>query len=880
MKVSRRWESILLAGASWAALSATGVAHAQANDDDDDDRARTLGTVTVTATRREESIQDVPIAVTALAPEQLERAGVQDLRSLDRLSASFNLNSSQTESQGTTIRIRGIGTTGNNIGLESAVGVFVDGVFLSRPGVALGDLLDLQQIEVLRGPQGTLFGRNTSAGALNITTQAPNLDEAEGFANFTYGNFDQINAQAGFSVPLIEDQLAFRLSAAFRERDGFVQSSTGAESNNRDRWLVRGQVFWQPTDNFSFRLIGDVSEANESCCDAIFINESALTSAFTAPLPAALGGPLEFPDGGFAFAGLDPAGGVTFSGFEALNSLQSNAEQFENPFEQWGLSGEINWDLGAFDVTYIGSFRNFIAESIQESDFNDLEVFSIAGSTSAFPVAPAFDDIETLTQEIRFNGTAFDDRVDWLFGFYYSDEEIEEISTLTLGADFQQAISPNFFPLIGASLGTNPALVLAGGVDANGSFATNRFFQDGQSFSFFTDNTIAVTDKFDFSFGIRYVNESKDGLFEQLDASSDACLSVLEQATLAAAPDSTSPLAPFAGDTFELAAALTCFPFATVADVPGTLLPTTFDTEFDDDEIVWTVRGAYDVTPNINAYVSFAHGFKAGGFNLDPTAAVGFVDPATGVAFPGDPTFGSETIDSFEGGIKTDLFGGRVRANVAAFHSIISDFQVLEFTGVQFTTFNVDTALSTGVEVEVEAQVTDNLSVNTALTFADARYPDDCNGDSTSPIILNLCGSDLTNAPEFVGIAGFTYEDSIPNTNLSFFFTGSGRYENARRTSTQPTFIGTDIPLPLDIQAPNAKVDLRLGIGSEDGRWTIEGWVNNLTDNVTRNVTFNIPLRGGSFLLEPFGGDGAAAQARGSFIQDPRTFGVTVRTEF
>ncbi|REK06186.1 MAG: TonB-dependent receptor [Acidobacteria bacterium] len=156
-----------------------------------------LEEVTVTATKREESLQDVPIAVTAVTELQMERAGFQDIRDLPVLASSFNMNSTQTESQGSTLRIRGVGTTGNNIGLESAVGVFLDGVYLSRPGVALGDQMDIEAIEVLRGPQGTLFGRNVSAGALNIRTKAPNLGGSNYFANFTGGNFGAFNVQAG-----------------------------------------------------------------------------------------------------------------------------------------------------------------------------------------------------------------------------------------------------------------------------------------------------------------------------------------------------------------------------------------------------------------------------------------------------------------------------------------------------------------------------------------------------------------------------------------------------------------------------------------------------------------------------------------------------------
>ncbi|MFN5630428.1 MAG: TonB-dependent receptor plug domain-containing protein, partial [Sphingomonadales bacterium] len=161
--------------------------------------------IIVTATLRAMDVQDIPLAVTAVAPEALERQGINDIKNLASISPSFNIQSSQTETQGTSIKVRGVGTTGNNTGLESSVGVFIDGVYQSRPGVALGDLVDLERLEILRGPQGTLFGRNTSAGALNVTTKRPSLTTPEGFVNASYGNYNFMNVQAGVSLPVAQD---------------------------------------------------------------------------------------------------------------------------------------------------------------------------------------------------------------------------------------------------------------------------------------------------------------------------------------------------------------------------------------------------------------------------------------------------------------------------------------------------------------------------------------------------------------------------------------------------------------------------------------------------------------------------------------------------
>ncbi len=283
---------------------------------------RMIDEVVVTAQKRQESIQDISVAVTALSDLQLERAGVQDIRDLPTLSASFNMNGSQTESQGSVFRIRGVGTTGNNIGLESAVGVFMDGVHMSRPGIALGDLVDVEAIEVLRGPQGTLFGRNTSAGALVVRTKRPDLDRVEAWVNAGFGNFSSSSIQAGGNLPLIDDTLAVRGSVAFRKQNGFMKSATGAESMDRDRLSLRGQALWSISDRADLRLIVDYADADEQCCDAVFRVDSPISSP----------GPLSGLNA-FEAAGLPADGGAPNVGSKAFNNRRSNAAQFENPFE-------------------------------------------------------------------------------------------------------------------------------------------------------------------------------------------------------------------------------------------------------------------------------------------------------------------------------------------------------------------------------------------------------------------------------------------------------------------------------------------------------------------------------------------------------------------
>ena len=831
-------------------VSMTSMAQAQ---DAQDRQAPEREVIIVTATLRAADVQDIPIAVTAVSPEQLDRQNVLDIKSLTSISPSFNVQSSQTESQGTSIRIRGVGTTGNNTGLESSVGVFIDGVYQSRPGIALGDLLDLERLEILRGPQGTLFGRNTSAGALNLTTKRPNLTKVEAFGNFTYGNYDFFNVQAGVSVPLVTDQLGLRLSGAYRKRDGFLNSVgvPGAESSNRDRYVIRGQLLWEPSSDISIRLIGDYAKATENCCDAVIVRETELQPFF-------------------AFNGL-PNDGVAVSGLQALQNLQTNSQQFLNNTEQYGFSGELKWDLGPAQMTYIGSYRHFEAESAQESDFVSLNLFSTGRGSTAAPGFPRTGGpIKTMTHELRFQGSAFNDALDFLIGAYYSDEKIDEVQSMTLGTDYQRAVSAGNF---GNLAGVNPLFALTalgnGGVPVNaaGNFAVNRFRQNAESFSIFTHNVINFTDHFSLTLGARYVDETKRGSFDQLAAFSPAC-----QAITNGVIAGTVPAALRAG-----ALGATCFPFATsvgitvpgtggtvlASSIPGLPLPREFNDVFKDDELTYTAQLAYNSNNGFLAYAGFSRGFKSGGFNLDPAAA----------ANGNDPRFNSEKVNAYEAGIKTEFANGRIRANLALFHMDMSDFQVLEFTGVQFQTFNVAAAKSTGAELEMYGQFDSGISVNLAVTYADARYPSNCaNGvlgnAATLQTVRSLCGAQLTNAPKLAGVAGITYDNQITDSGWKMLANFNINYSDDRRTSTSP--LDTNgLPIPLDIQQSYFKMNARLGFTTPDDRFSFELWGTNLNNEITRGITANTPLRGG-----------AGTRSRIGFVEEPRMYGITVRAKY
>jgi len=817
--------------------------------------------IIVTATRRAQDVQDIPIAVTAVTPEVLEKQGVVNVQNISQVSPSFSTSNAQIASGSVVLRIRGVGTTSNNIGFESAVGIFVDGAYQSRPGIALSEFVDVERVEVLRGPQGTLFGRNTSAGALNITNVRPDLSEFGGFANATYGNYDLMNVQGAVNVPLVQDTLAVRVTGAYRERDGYVDVVDGngnqiGESNTIDQFLLRGQLGYESEGGIRGRVIVDYTESENQCCSAIEVLANAPFEATVAGL------------GGGIRAGMTGNPATTpndITGAQrAVDSLTATANRLPlASVEQYGITGEIEIPLSDnADLIYIGSYRDFDSSENYDSDFSGLDVFDV----DRLDVG-----IQTMTHELRLQGDAFDGKLSWLIGGYYSDEEISSSTDFSLGADYDLLVGGLFGGLLGpAPLELLNDLIVDGvpngnGISPVGTTATNNYFQDSESWSVFTHNTFDVTDALSFTLGLRYSDETKTGGFDQTASNNPACLTLLSgTATIGATvgPD----LVPNVLGTG-------CFAFTAPAigtDAIPFPLPREFEVPFSDSELIYTGKVTYEFAAPVTAYASFTHGYKSGGINLDITANSGGADP----------TFASEEVDAYELGVKAKLFDDAVTLNVAAFHEEFSDFQVLEFTGAQFTTFNVNSAKSSGLEIESVIRPDADLTFNLGLTYTDARYPENCDGGVPNPNVTSLCGNSLTNAPSYVAIAGVNYEKDFGNY-LRGFFTGQVRTESDRRTSTQATVVPSAAAIaaagsiqaavdaaPLvafDVQDGNTKVNLRAGIGAQDESWTIEVWGVNVTDQVTRGVTFNTVLRGSS---------------RSAFVQQPATYGVTVRTKF
>lgn len=844
------------AGGLMACSSLTAPAFAQ-DSETATPEVRDDNVIIVTATRRAQDVQDIPLAVTAISPQQLEAQRVVNIQQISALAPSFTASQAQLASGSVVLRVRGIGTTSNNIGFESAVGIFIDGAYQSRPGVALSEFVDVERVEVLRGPQGTLFGRNTSAGALNVTNVRPDVTEFSGFVNAEYGNFDEKSLQGAINVPIVKDTVAVRLTGAWRERDGFldVVNRTGTkigETNTADQWLVRGQIGWDTDSGLRGRIIADYSKSKSSCCGAIELYQSPLVTggAYAAVGLGANGG------NGQPYVATAPRDQAGFERAMDNRTVSANATPRAD-IDNYGVTGELEFPLSdSADLIFIGSYRKYQSFEAYDSDFTGLDIFNVSGLNL---------DLDTWTAELRLQGESMDGALNYMIGGFYSDEQIDQSVSFALGADYGENVGALLFVPTGGALGANPLTVFTG-LDPNGTTNTNRFQQDAKSYAVFSHNSLEITDGLELTVGARYSWEEKSGGFSQTAVNNQICPATL--GALGAIPAALRP--SFIG--------LGCFGFTAPANLPqSAVLPLvrTFQTDFKDEELIYTVKLGYEFSGATNAYASFTHGYKAGGINLDTTAAVNGADPR----------FKSEEVDAYEIGVKSKLFDDAVTLNVAAFYEEFTNFQVLEFTGTAFTTFNVPIAETRGVEIETLIRPSRELTFNVSGTFLEASHPDDCDvGQETVVTVASLCGNDLTNAPQVVALVGGMWEKPI-NDSMEFFLSGQVRMESDQRTSTQaivpPTVAAGSTaaqvqaavdaaPLIVaDVQDGKAFVNLRAGLRFGDGAYAIEGWVNNLTDEVVRGVTFNTTLRGSG-----------AVNSRSAFTLPPRQYGITLRAKF
>ncbi len=431
--------------------------------------ASTVEQVVVTARRREENAQDVPIALTVLGGETLEKTGTFNVQGITQLAPSLQYGSFNPRN--TTVNIRGLGNNVGlaNDGLEVGVGFYIDGVYYSRPAAATFDLTDIQRIEILRGPQGTLFGKNTTAGALNVITRAPSFTP-EGQVELTIGNEGFVQAKGSVSGPLSET-LAGRLSLSSTKRDGLIHNvTTGEDVNNQDNFAVRGQLLWKPSDTFSVRLIADYNRQETDCCLLVFAGVAPTLKPAGAQFEALAAGI------GYSPASRDP--------FDRLTDANDDAHANQ---ELGGVSAQADWDLGAATVTAIASWRYWNWDPANDPDFTSLSI--IKRSENA-------DEQTQSTFELRVASNG-ENTIDYVAGVYGYWQDIDARLTSVFG---DRSTYWLLSPLLPAAL--------TDGYRSDGTASSTT-----RSYAAFGQLTWHATDRLSITPGLRYTYEEKDARY-------------------------------------------------------------------------------------------------------------------------------------------------------------------------------------------------------------------------------------------------------------------------------------------------------------------------------------------------------------------------------
>jgi len=893
--------------------------------------------IVVTAQGRVQALADVPVAISAVTSESLALSGANDIRQLNQLAPSLLVSSTGSEANASP-RIRGIGTVGDNPGLESSVVVLVDGVYRSRAGIGLNELGEIERVEVLRGPQGTLGGRNSSAGLISVVSKAPSYQfGATGEA--TYGNYDFIRLAAGITGPIVKDVLAARLDGVYVKRDGFYRDPTNDRRvNDRDRYFLRGQLLFEPVQDVSFRLIGDYTKRQEACCGAIYVDRTVAPSVGNLNQPAT---PLTtgLPNGNNIINVLRDLGQnvARFNpGFDRTISV-SPGRSYDGETQDWGVSGQLDWTFGNTKLTSVTAYRDYYNEQGSDTDYSSVDILYNANNGDN---RRAF---RTFTQEVRLNGTLFDDKLDWLIGGFYLNEKFRGRSNLRFGSQYGRfatcriisggglaaLYSPTSPGCVAPGIGA-ATLTAAGGLDVAQGFLTldgindrgstaDLYRQNSRSFAAFTHNIVHVTDNIDLTLGLRYTNERKR-FGATFGNDNTGCVTL--QNTLTAAAN--TPGAAFAT---RRALAQALIGLGCQGNSTAELNGVSISDQRKEDEFTGTAVLSWKPIDDLLIYGSYSRGYKAGGFNFDRSALKAPLQPnAAGQitttfaslggaqALVGNLQFDAETVNAYEIGAKYAT--GPFTLTIAGFRQDFSNFQLNTFDGTVFLVQNIggcSTSLnggdrdqstfpaapnysanaaatgacaagdvgygvrSQGVELEASLVPMRDFRVSAGLTYADTKY--------RANIVGNEAGAPLNQALRNLPGNRMSNAPAVVVTNSAAWTPELGSsglsllfYGDVRLTGDYNT--GSDL-FPQKEQEGFALFNARVGIRGPSENWSLEVWGQNLTNVDFAQVAFNSPFQQGAnsaaFQDPQYPG---GRQIFSQFLGEPRTYGVTLRGKF
>ncbi len=749
---------IFLAGLlASTALAAPRLALAAAADNAD--QATPVGELIVTAQKRSERLIDVPISITVNTAQNLEDKNIGDLTQLGEKMP--NVNGGGNFVGGFTIR--GITTSSAGSGFPPDVGINVDEVFMGRDRAFDTILGDIASVELLRGPQGTLYGKNTIAGVINITTNRP-TDTYEADADFRYGNLDYWQFRGDVSGPIIADKLLARVSFVDEHRGGDIfDPILNQWVNTQEQYGGRLMIVARPATNLTVELRADAYKENDT--------DTAVETAHTLDGPTCQE---------FAFLGCNVA---FYSQVPPQNPTDRIIDDNTQPHQirtMWGTSAKIEYDMNGYTFTSISAYRLLHSDDNADQDGSNLDGFDTGDS----------ERFHRFSQELRIASPAAN-RLSWILGAYYDNQVVQQNEHIRVGDAF-----PTF--LFGPPF---PTQLPAGFQEA----AASNAHISSDSWAGFASANLKITDKLKLSGGIRYTDEHQTLNFSQ------------------------APILPIQFGVI----------FAFAEFIP----PLT--ESISNGAVTGDATLSYDFSPDAVAYARFAHGFKSGGFQSD------IISPPLNVA--NGLSFKPEYLNDYEVGFKSDLFNRTLSVNLAAFYYNFTNKQEEINTGVSFVVSNAASAVSDGVEAELDYRppMIPGLELFANGGYDNAHYNAFPNGGGLG---INYNGHVLAGASEWSASWGGTYKTPLKMWPGTDFYLATDSDYRSRQFTDPANTVDQEVE-------PFTIVNARIGVEDHTGRWGIYLWGENL---------FNETVLGGGVNVV----DGIFVTRS---INPPRTFGIELR---
>lgn len=836
---SRRIAPVSLLALAAAMLPGTAMAQGTAPAADADTG---IAEIVVTAQRREENLQDVPISVSAFGAKQIAEKGLTDVSRLEGLVPGFTFGRSGVDARPA---IRGVRTESVDVNADTTIGFFIDGIYQSRSSQATLGFVDLERVEVQRGPQGTLYGRNTFGGNISIVTAQPSVTKFMGGADLTVGSNAQVRVTGFVNAPLSET-VAVRIAGGYEKSNGYVKNvnPTGGNLFDDDNTYLRGSIMFKPDDRFTatfkvdyatrggqggsafgYKLVGSYFHvpSNQQLFNAtpVILNTRGgnRDGIIDAPLTIDAGVPL--------FAPNDP--------YRIDNDYRGVLD-----LKNFGGTANLAYDFGPVTLKSITGYNDFKTTRTQDNDFSGNQIGIDYQFTSA----------KTLSQEVQLlsNGNG---PLEYVVGAYFFKDKLNGTFISQQLPQIIRNVTPNI---------TRP--------QAGGFYQQLR--AETRSLAFYGQASYKLTEQLKLTGGIRWTRDSKDFQF----ANANAVLPLV-----GGAPDGTAitlATGPIPESSFGVRGGATNCTYTTIplpqpgfqclASNTASFNGATFNTaRF--EKVTWRVGLDYQVTDRNLLYASASTGFNSGGFNGSQAAAA-----------LGRETFAPQTVTAFEIGSKNRFFDNTLQLNLSAFYNKYSNLQEQRQIPVGNTTLSIiensGKARSYGAELEAVWRPVNELTFNTSFSYLNARYtqydqaaapfgttilvPDATattatvvNGVTIAPIgqrrLLavgyncglvpgtggagqpgaaygcNLAGNQIAHSPEYSGSVSVQYDIDLGS---------AGKLSPYAQLNFSGAFFGQAINSPLDRQAAFAKIDLRL-TWEYDERFSVQAFVTNVTDRAT-----------------------------------------------